>query len=293
MLENESWIRLSVFGLVFFLLALWEVKSPRRKLKNPKLRRWPVNIGLIIISTLLIKFLFLGGAIVIADTVEKKEWGLLFYYFKDLPFWAHVIIAFILLDLSIYFQHVMFHTLPLLWRFHRVHHADTDCDVTTGIRFHPIEMLLSILIKFMTIVAIGAPVIAVLIFELVLNATSMFTHSNVRLPGKMDPLVRWLFVTPDMHRVHHSSIRHETNSNFGFNFSFWDRLFGTYIKQPELGHDNMDIGLKKFKQAKWGSLRWLLYMPFITEVPNYLIGTKRSNETTSSEEETDESDIKR
>ena len=179
------------------------------------------------------------------------------------------------MDLSLYFQHVMFHSLPLFWRFHRVHHSDLDCDITTGLRFHPFEILISMLIKFLTIAALGIPVLTIVVFEITLNAASMFTHSNIKIPVKIESMLRWFIVTPDMHRIHHSTNENETNSNFGFFISFWDHLFGTYINQPEAGHINMQIGLNEFREPKWQDLRWLIYLPFVSKIKSYAIN-KRS-----------------
>jgi sterol desaturase/sphingolipid hydroxylase (fatty acid hydroxylase superfamily) len=183
------------------------------------------------------------------------------------------------MDLAIYFQHVMFHSLPLFWRFHRVHHSDLDCDITTGLRFHPFEMVISILFKFVVIIMIGAPVITVVIFEIILNAASMFTHSNIKIPINFERILRWFFVTPDMHRTHHSIHENETNSNFGFFISSWDRLFDTYISQPQDGHEKMELGLDAFREPKWQNLRWLIYLPFVAKIKGYAIN-KRNIENT-------------
>jgi sterol desaturase/sphingolipid hydroxylase (fatty acid hydroxylase superfamily) len=271
--EYESIIRLGSFLGIFALLAIWEIVSPKRQLTHLRPFRWLSNFGLIVVSSILVRFVFPTAAVGIAILVEKNHWGFLYYF--ELPFTLHFIAAFMLMDLSIYFQHVMFHSLPMFWRFHRVHHSDLDCDITTGLRFHPFEILLSMLIKFLTIAAFGIPVLAVVIFEIILNAASMFTHSNIRIPEKIEPVLRLFIVTPDMHRIHHSINENETNSNFGFFISLWDRIFGTYIGQPEAGHTNMQIGLDEFREPKWQDLRWLIYLPFVSKIKGYAINKRK------------------
>lgn len=274
--QNETAIRLTVFLGVFLLLAAWEISSPLRTLTTARTKRWFNNIALIITGTLLLRFVFPTAAIGIAILIEKNHWGILNY--NQVPDGLRLILAIILLDLSIYFQHVMFHTLPLLWRFHSVHHSDHELDVTTGLRFHPFEILISMLVKFMTIAALGAPVLAVIIFEIILNATSMFTHSNIRINSTLERIIRWAFVTPNMHWSHHSVVENETNSNFGFNLSIWDRIFGTYLDAPASGTDGLTLGLTQFNDhPKWRRFRWLLYMPFVTEVTSYAINQRRKN----------------
>ena len=271
--EYESIIRFGAFLGLFALLALWEITSPKRQLLQLRRFRWFSNLGLIFISSILVRFIFPTAAVGIALLVEKHHWG--FLYYLDLPWLHHFFVAFLLMDLSLYFQHVMFHSLPLFWRFHRVHHSDLDCDITTGLRFHPFEILISMLIKFLTIAALGIPVLTIVVFEITLNAASMFTHSNIKIPVKIESMLRWFIVTPDMHRIHHSTNENETNSNFGFFISFWDHLFGTYINQPEAGHINMQIGLNEFREPKWQDLRWLIYLPFVSKIKSYAIN-KRS-----------------
>ncbi len=271
--EYEALIRISSFAIVLVLLLVWERLAPRRPLSQPRMVRWWANIGLILWGTVLVRFVFPTAAVGIAVMVEQNGWGLLNYI--QLPYAARVLVAFVLLDTSVYFQHVMFHVLPLLWRFHRVHHTDLDLDVSTGVRFHPVEILISMLVKFMTIAALGAPMLAVVIFEIVLNASSMFTHSNIRMPALMERVIRWVFVTPDMHRIHHSVSENETNSNFGFNISLWDRLFGTYRHAPRLGQEDMVLGLDNFHEPRWQSLRGLLYLPFVSRVQGYAVNQRR------------------
>ena len=270
--QYESYIRLSSFIGLYALLTLWEISSPKRKLEHARRLRWVSNFGLIIISSILVRFIFPTAAVGIALLVEQNHWGLLYYF--ELPYIIHFIAAFVLMDLSLYFQHVMFHALPLFWRFHRVHHTDLDFDITTGLRFHPFEMVISILIKFMTITALGVPVLAVVIFEITLNAASMFSHSNIKIHLAIEQMTRWFIVTPDMHRIHHSVSENEANSNFGFFISVWDRLFGTYTKEPKEGHAGMQIGLNNFREPKWQDLRWLIYLPFVSKIKHYAINKR-------------------
>lgn len=257
-MESEAAIRAAAFFGMLAVMALWEWIAPRRRPAPSKASRWLANLGIVAINTLLVRLLLPAGAIGAALFAELNGWGLL--YVMDWPGWLAVAVAVVLLDLAIYLQHVMFHALPLLWRLHMVHHADRDFDVSTGLRFHPLEILLSMVIKMAVVLLIGAPMAAVLIFEVLLNATAMFNHGNVRLPLKLDRRLRWIVVTPDMHRVHHSVLRHETNSNYGFNLPWWDRLCGTYRAQPRMGHAAMDIGLAQFPVAK--GLGWMLALPF-------------------------------
>lgn len=267
--RNEATIRLIVFASCFALLVLWEWFNPRRELTQSKFRRWVTNVALVVTSTVLVRFAVPTAAIGIAYLVEQKQWGLANYF--DLPMSVKILITFVLLDLAIYSQHAMFHVLPTMWRFHRVHHSDLDCDVTTGLRFHPVEILFSILIKIMVIMLLGAPVLAVILFEIVLNVMSMFTHSNIHLNETFERMLRWIIVTPDMHRVHHSSRENETNSNFSFHISLWDRIFGTYTAAPAAGHQGMTIGLDQFRAPEWQSFKGLIYMPFVTRVRGYAI----------------------
>ena len=257
---HEPWIRLGAFGAVFATMALWELVAPRRRQAVGRLRRWPGNLGVVVIDTLLVRLIFPTAAVGVALVAQVGGWGLL--PALDAPSWLAIIIAVIALDLAIYLQHVLFHAVPVLWRLHRMHHADLEIDVTTGARFHPIEILLSMAIKLGVVAALGAPAVAVLIFEVLLNATSMFNHGNVRLPLRLDRVVRWLVVTPDMHRVHHSILPRETNSNFGFNLAWWDRLFGTYRAQPQAGHGGMTIGIEQFRDPRELRLDRMLWQPF-------------------------------
>ena len=243
--NHEALIRLGVFGLTLFAMITFELLAPRRPLSISRSRRWPSNIGMVLIDTLVVRIFFPLAAVGWALEVEARGWGLLNHL--ALPGAVDFGIAFVALDLVIYGQHVLFHRVPLLWRLHRVHHADLDFDVTTGVRFHPLEIMLSMLIKFAAVAVLGAPAIAVMTFEIVLNAATMFNHGNVALPTQFDWKLRLFVVTPDMHRVHHSILAHETHSNFGFNLPWWDRMFGTYRAQPEAGHRAMTIGLPLFR----------------------------------------------
>lgn len=247
----EMIIRLAAFGLFFSVFALWELVAPRRKLSIGRFRRWPGNLGILLVDIVTVRVLIPTAAVGASIYAAGHGWGLINYL--QLRLSVAALIGFLALDLVIYAQHVVFHKVPLLWRLHRMHHADLDIDVTTGVRFHPLEILISLLIKMATIVLLGIPVVAVILFEVVLNVTSMFNHSNASMPTGLDRVLRFILVTPDMHRVHHSILRRETDSNFGFNLPWWDRLFGTYRAQPEAGHLGMTIGIPMFRDP--GELR--------------------------------------
>jgi sterol desaturase/sphingolipid hydroxylase (fatty acid hydroxylase superfamily) len=256
---HEAFIRFTVFIGVLGAMALLQALFPRRGL-SLAYRRWPANLGVVAVNTLLLRLLLPAGAVGVALWAEQAGFGLL--HWLAIEGWAAVVVSLLLLDLLIYIQHVVFHAVPLLWRVHRVHHADQEIDVSTGLRFHPLEILLSMFIKMGAVALLGAPAVAVLLFEVVLNGMAMFNHSNVRLPPALDAALRRLLVTPDMHRVHHSVIPRETNSNYGFNLSVWDQLFGSYVAQPEHGHDAMRIGLDAFQSGRADSLKELLLIPF-------------------------------
>lgn len=247
-LSSEAGVRLVCFGGVFVALAVWELLAPRRQLVVRKPGRWASNLGLVVLNSLLLRLVAPLGLVGVAWFADSQNWGLLRHVALH-PVLAGVG-AVVALDLAVYFQHVMFHAVPMLWRLHMVHHADLDLDVTTGLRFHTAEILVSFGMKGAVALLLGAPVLAVLVFEIVLNATSMFNHSNVRIPLGLDRVLRWLVVTPDMHRVHHSTTPRETNSNFGFNLPWWDRLLGTYRDQPEKGHVGMTIGLSSIRDER-------------------------------------------
>jgi sterol desaturase/sphingolipid hydroxylase (fatty acid hydroxylase superfamily) len=267
---GETAIRLGFFIGVFALVALWEAVMPRRERSVSRWIRWPNNLGVVVVDTLLLRLIFPLVAIDLAAIAAEQGWGL--FNNIDLPFWLAVVLSVLILDFAIYLQHVMFHAVPALWRLHRMHHADLDIDVTTGARFHPIEILLSMAIKMAVIAVIGPPVLAVLIFEIVLNATAMFNHGNIRIPEPIDRVLRLFVVTPDMHRVHHSVIPRETNSNFGFNLPWWDRLLGTYRAQPEAGHLGMTIGIEQFRTPRDLWLDRMLVQPFRRRVDSYPMG---------------------
>jgi sterol desaturase/sphingolipid hydroxylase (fatty acid hydroxylase superfamily) len=269
-MTNESSIRLVAFLSVFLFIAIWEIFSPRRPLNTPKSNRWLTNIGITILNTLVVRSFISLSAVKFAASDYNP--GLLNQF--TLPFPVAVIISILLLDLIIYFQHVIFHAFPPLWRLHMIHHADLDIDVTTGLRFHPLEIILSQAIKIAAIILIGPPVLSVVLFEILLNGTSMFNHGNIRIPVKIDRILRLIVVTPDMHRVHHSVVIRETNSNFGFNFPLWDRLFGTYRPQPAAGHEKMVLGLSQFRDFKLLALPRLLVLPFVGDPGIYSPGTR-------------------
>lgn len=258
-MENEALVRLIFFLVIYGAVAIWEFAAPRRRLTVSKVGRWWNNLGIIVIDTLLAKLIFAAAAIGVAAVARQNGWGLLNYW--QVPLVPATIIGVLFLDLVIYLQHLLFHVTPTLWRLHMVHHADLDIDVSTGLRFHPVEIIISMFIKMAAVAALGPPVIAVLIFEIGLNGTAMFNHGNIKMPARVDAILRLLVVTPDMHRVHHSVAIRETNSNFGFNFPWWDRVFGTYRPQPVAGHEGMTIGLSQYRSPGQVTLGRLLLLP--------------------------------
>jgi sterol desaturase/sphingolipid hydroxylase (fatty acid hydroxylase superfamily) len=261
----EIAIRLTAFAAVFGAMALWEIRAPRRGLQSGRIARWPSNLGVLVVDTLLVRILVPSAAVGAALFAAGRGYGLINLAGFRLSIAS--LLGFLALDLAIYLQHVVFHKVPLLWRLHRMHHADLDIDVTTGVRFHPFEILISLAIKVAVVIALGIPAVAVVLFEVVLNASSMFNHSNVAMPSWLDRALRLIVVTPDMHRVHHSVLRKETDSNFGFNLPWWDRLFGTYLQAPAAGHDAMTIGLPIFRDARELRLDRLLTQPFRNDRP--------------------------
>ena len=271
-LANEPAIRLVFFLGIFASMMVWEFVAPRRARSVSRWIRWPSNLGIVAVNTLTLRVLVPVAAVGLAVVSEDRGWGLLNAF--SLPAWLAIVLSVVVLDLAIYLQHVMVHAVPALWRLHRMHHADLDFDVTTGARFHPVEILLSMGIKLAVVAALGPPVIAVLIFEVLLNASSLFNHGNVRIAPKFDGVLRLFIVTPDMHRVHHSILPNETNSNFGFNLPWWDRLFGTYTAQPADGHDGMTIGIEQFRAPREQWLDRMLIQPFLGEVGNYPINRR-------------------
>ena len=266
---NSETYRVIIFFTILALVAVWEIAAPRRRLTVSKAGRWFNNLSIIFLDTLLARLLMPVMAVGVAEAAQRQGWGL--FPYLQLGFWPSLILGVLLLDMVVYLQHLMFHSVPLLWRLHMVHHADLDIDVTTGLRFHPIEILISAAIKMAAVAALGVPVFAVVVFEVTLNGTAMFNHGNIRMPGRLDAILRLLVVTPDMHRVHHSVTIRETNSNFGFNFPWWDRLFGTYRAQPVMGHDGMTIGLSQFRDAAKLTLPHLLILPFTGNAGSYAI----------------------
>jgi len=260
LLEYEPFIRLGVFAGVLALMATLEALLPRRTRRLDRLIRWPGNFAIVLIDTFAVRLVFPVAAVGFALLMAERQTGL--FNQTGISVGLAAIGSMLLLDLTIYAQHIVFHRIPFLWRFHRMHHTDLDLDVTSGTRFHPVEILLSLLIKFAAIALIGPPAVAVLLFEVLLNAGAMFNHANLRIPPAMDNILRKLIVTPDMHRVHHSVLPVETNANFGFNLSCWDRVFGTYIAQPQAGHDEMMIGLPEFQDPKVQRIDNMLLQPW-------------------------------
>jgi sterol desaturase/sphingolipid hydroxylase (fatty acid hydroxylase superfamily) len=275
MLANEPLIRMAFFLGVLAAMAIWEVAAPRRRREVPRLIRWSNNLGIVVIDTLLVRLTFPVVAVGLAVMAEARGWGL--FNILDVPFWLAFFLSVLALDLAIYLQHVMFHAVPALWRLHRMHHADLEFDVSTGLRFHPVEILLSMGIKLAVVAALGPPAIAVLVFEVLLNATSMFNHSNIRMPAGIDHILRLFVVTPDMHRVHHSIHRPETNSNFGFNLPWWDRLLGTYRPQPREGHETMTIGIEQFRTHRDLWLDRMLIQPLRGPASGYPINREKED----------------
>lgn len=274
-LMAEPALRFSVFLGALALMAIWEIAAPKRRREIPRLIRWTNNLALIVLDTVILRLTFPILAVGLAILAEEQRWGLL--NVLDAPAWLGVVVSLLALDLAIYLQHVMFHAVPALWRLHRMHHADLEFDTTTGLRFHPLEILLSMVVKLAVVAALGPPAVAVLIFELVLNASALFNHGNISLPHKVDRALRLVVVTPDMHRVHHSVIPAETNSNFGFNFPWWDRLLGTYRAQPMKGHQDMTIGIEQFRTLRDLWLDRMLIQPVLGSARRYPINRESSD----------------
>lgn len=260
-MNSETTLRVGFFLGTLIVVGVWEIIWPKRQLIVSKGLRWYSNLGIVVLDSLVLRWLFPLLAVGLAGLAQEKKWGLLNNYEMS-PVLA-IVLSIVALDMVIYLQHLMFHAVPLLRRLHRMHHTDLDFDVTTALRFHPIEIALSMLVKMSVVAVLGPPVVAILIFEIVLNASAMFNHGNIRIPEAVDRVVRLVIVTPDMHRVHHSEIRVETDSNFGFFLSWWDYLFGTYRAQPQKGHQEMTIGTGEFKDSQYSHLHWLLVQPFI------------------------------
>jgi sterol desaturase/sphingolipid hydroxylase (fatty acid hydroxylase superfamily) len=270
LLSNELFVRLTAFTAVLVGMTIWELCAARREQSLARRVRWPSNIGVVALDTLLVRLLFPMTAVALALLGESRAWGLFNSY--PVSSWMAIVLGVILLDLALYLQHVLFHAVPALWRLHRMHHSDLEFDVTTGLRFHPIEILLSMGFKLSLVVTLGIPAVASLMFEILLNATSMFGHGNVAVPQRFDRVLRWFVVTPDMHRVHHSVKPRETNSNFGFNLPWWDRLFGTYRDQPDAGHACMTIGIEQFRHPNEQRLDRMLTQPFREDPHTHPLG---------------------
>jgi sterol desaturase/sphingolipid hydroxylase (fatty acid hydroxylase superfamily) len=263
LLDHESTIRLGFFLGAFALLSIWELFAPRRALETSKVIRWTNHVALAIVNILMIRVLFPLVAVGLAVFVNERGTGLLNMF--PVPYPLAIVASLLAFDLAVYLIHLAFHTAPVLWRMHRVHHADVDFDVATALRFHPLQMVLSALVKFAVILVLGPPVLAVLLFETVFHALLLFNHTNVRIPPAVDRVLRWFVVTPDMHRVHHSVQPAETDSNFGFALAWWDRLFGTYRAEPAAGHERMTLGIGQFRERREFWLDRLLLNPFIDE----------------------------
>ena len=260
---TEPQIRLGIFIGLFLILAIMEFMAPRRELEHVKAKRWFTNWLIVIIDSFVLRLIFTGAAVGVAIWAEVNGYGI--FNLIEVPTVVSVLVCFVILDFAIWLAHVASHKVPLLWAVHRMHHSDVDIDVSTAIRFHPIEIVLSMVWKMIIVVLLGAPAISVLIFEIVLNGAAMFNHSNIKLPLALDRVLRIFIVTPDMHRVHHSIVNQETDSNYGFNLAIWDRLFGTYIDQPEAGHDGMKIGLREWQDERPTNVLWSLKVPFIKQ----------------------------
>ena len=261
-MTTQDTIRIGSYLSVLILMALWELMAPRRPLTVSKPCRWGGNLTIVALNTVIARLLFMGGAVSVAVATQERGWGLL--HFLEGPVWLETAMAILALDFIIYWQHRLFHSVPLFWRFNMMHHSDLDMDVTSGVRFHPVEIMLSLVVKAVAIMAVGVSPLAVVIVEVVLNATSLFNHSNVTMPQGLERVLRWMVVTPDMHRVHHSQDVPETNSNYGFNVPWWDRLFGTYCPEPALGHLGMNIGLEYLDPTVCLNLFRMLRLPFFT-----------------------------
>jgi sterol desaturase/sphingolipid hydroxylase (fatty acid hydroxylase superfamily) len=276
LIKSEGPVRMGVFLTVLCAMALWELAAPLRRQEIPRVIRWSNNLALVVIDTLILRLTFPILAVGLATLAHDRGWGILNQF--SVPGWLAILVSIMVLDLAIYLQHVLFHAVPALWRLHRMHHADQEFDVTTGLRFHPLEILLSMGIKLAVVAALGPPAVAVLVFEVLLNATAMFNHSNIRMPARIDRFLRLIVVTPDMHRVHHSIRVEEANSNFGFNLPWWDRILGTYRAQPKDGHDHMTIGIEQFRTRRDQWLDRMLMQPIRGPASGYPINRKATDD---------------
>jgi sterol desaturase/sphingolipid hydroxylase (fatty acid hydroxylase superfamily) len=265
-MNQEIIIRLGCFTFIFGILVVWEIVKPRRMRKFLKNQRWFNNLTIALLDTAIVRLLIPLVPVGMAVLAQERGWGL--FNLLALPYPFEIVVAVAALDFTIYLQHLLFHNTPILWPFHLVHHVDLDLDVTSGVRFHPVESVISMGIKLIAVLLLGAPPFSVLVFEILLNSTALFNHSNIYIPPAFDRIIRLLIVTPDMHRVHHSVILKETNSNFGFTLSWWDRIIGTYQDQPAKGHHEMVIGIPKFLESGNQKLIWLLALPFLKQKRN-------------------------
>src|SRR6056297_1886120 len=277
LLNAEAAIRLTVFLGILVAMMLWELAAPRRRQEVPRVLRWSNNLGLVVLDTLILRLTFPILAVGLAVIGAERGWGL--FNTIDAPLWLAILVSVLLLDLAIYLQHVLFHAVPGLWRLHRMHHADLEFDATTGLRFHPVEIVMSMGIKLAVVAALGPPAVAVLIFEVLLNGTALFNHANINLPRRVDRWLRLIVVTPDMHRVHHSVIPEETNSNFGFNLPWWDRLLGTYKAEPKAGHKEMLIGIEQFRTTRDLWLDRMLVQPVKGPASGYPINRETAKKS--------------
>jgi sterol desaturase/sphingolipid hydroxylase (fatty acid hydroxylase superfamily) len=266
-MASQDLIRIGSYFSVLTIMATWELLAPRRRLTESKLCRWGANLTIVVLNTVMARLLFMGGVVATAIMAQERGWGL--FNVVEGPAWIEALSAIIALDFIIYWQHQLFHYVPILWRFHMMHHSDLDLDVTSGVRFHPVEIVISTAIKAASVMALGVPPLAVVTFEIILNATSLFNHSNVRIPEMLDRALRWIVVTPDMHRIHHSAVVRETNSNYGFNVPWWDRLFRTYCAEPALGQTGMKVGLEHLGQPVCLNLFMMLRFPFMAQLGGY------------------------
>ena len=258
---HEGTIRLSVFLGLVFVLGLSEWAKPRRKRVLSQGQRWFTNFAIAILDSVIVRLLFPAAAVGVALWAQANGYGL--FNVLQVPLWLSILISFVVLDFAVWLSHLLSHKVPVFWRFHRMHHSDRDLDVSSALRFHPVEIVGSMLWKVAWVVALGAPAVAVILFEIVLNGTAIFNHANLKLPLAVDRILRLLVVTPDMHRVHHSIIHTETDSNYGFNLPWWDRLFGTYTDQPSLGHEGMTVGLEEWQDSQPANLVWTLKVPLL------------------------------
>ena len=271
-MATEDLIRMGSYLAVLLIMATWEFIAPRRPLTASKLCRWGGNLTVVILNTAIVRLFLMGGVVATAVMAKERGWGLM--NVATGPEWLEIGLAIVALDLIVYLQHQLFHYVPILWRFHMMHHSDLDLDVSSGVRFHPVEIIVSTGVKALSVLLLGAAPLAVVIFEIVLNATALFNHSNVQMSLGLDRMLRWFIVTPDMHRIHHSTDVRETNSNYGFNVPWWDRLFGTYCAEPALGQLGMKIGLEHLGPPVCLNLFMMLRFPFVTRLGRYASRTQ-------------------